>query len=188
MHSEIEVKFAHIDKSLIRKTIIDLWWVIIQPHTLMRRAIFNIHWDTNGWLRVRDEWNKITMTYKKVVDNFTIDGVKEFEIIVDDFDSSMQFLTSLWYLQKAYQESYREKRFLDWCEICLDEWPWLEPFVEIEWPNEHMVKSLSLKLGYDRENALFWPVNILYVMFLWYDYYELNTINITFDNPLVSRL
>ena len=66
-----------------------------QPHTLMRRAIFHVNSDIPSRLRVRDEGTKIIMTYKKVLDHSTIDGVKEIELIIDSFDSGILFLTSL---------------------------------------------------------------------------------------------
>lgn len=188
MDSEIEVKFAHIDKDVLKNTLLLLWWILDQPHMLMRRAIFRVDSDIPSRLRVRDEGTKITMTYKKVLDHSTIDGVKEIELTINSFDDGVLFLTSLWYDQKAYQESYREKRLLDGCEICIDERPWLDPFVEIEWPSQNIVEYVSKKLWLVRKDALFGPVNTLYVKFLGCDSDELNTIDITFDQPLVSKL
>ena len=44
----------------------------------------------------------------------------------------------------------------------IDEWPFLESFVEIEGKSEKEVKKVSEKLGFDYKDAVFGPVGILY--------------------------
>ncbi len=47
-------------------------------------------------------------------------------------------------------------------EITIDEWPYLEPFVEIEGPNETAVRQVAEKLGFDWPQAKFCAVGTLY--------------------------
>ena len=190
MKAEIEVKFSPIEREKVIDTLYLLWAKLVLSNTLMKRAIFAVpHHGDNSRIRVRDEWSKITLSYKTISDQTTIDGVQELELIIDSFDKAIEMLTILWYRKKAYQESYREKRLLNECEICIDERPGLSPFIEIEWNNEQNVMDLSAKLGFCRDDALFGAVNTLYVKFLWYDHDELNEISeITFDKPLYSKL
>jgi len=47
-------------------------------------------------------------------------------------------------------------------EITIDEWPFLEPFVEIEGPSEKMVKDVAKKLNFNYQQALFGSVDFQY--------------------------
>ena len=64
--------------------------------------------------------------------------------------------------KKAYQESKRESWELDNVDITIDEWPFLEPYVEIEGKSEEKVKQVAEKLGFEYAKALFCSVDTLY--------------------------
>ena len=64
--------------------------------------------------------------------------------------------------QKAYQESKRELWVFDEVEITIDEWPFLEPFVEVEGISEEIVKSISEKLNFDWQEAIFGAAGKVY--------------------------
>ena len=49
-------------------------------------------------------------------------------------------------------------------EIAIDEWPFLEAFVEIEGTSEAAVKNVAEKIGFDYNKALFCAVAKLYNM------------------------
>lgn len=118
--------------------------------------------EINGcWLRVRDEGNKITMSLK-IVDGTKIENQKETQLVVDNFESAVNLLESIGCSKKAYQESKRELWELDETEITIDEWPFLESFVEIEGKSEESVQNVSKKLGFDYTNAKFCAVDQLY--------------------------
>ena len=114
-----------------------------------------------GWLRVRDEGDKITMSLK-VVDGASIENQKETQLVVDNFDSAVSLLESIGCENKAYQETKRELWEVDGVEVTIDEWPFLEPFVEIEGKSEEDVKGVSEKLGFDYSQAKFGAVDTLY--------------------------
>lgn len=70
----------------------------IKEH-LMKRKYF--HTDNNGngtWIRVRDEGDKITMTYKKATEN-SINGVEEIELVVNNFDNVCDFISKTDFLK-----------------------------------------------------------------------------------------
>lgn len=66
MKTEYEVVFTNIDREKIIDKIKNLGWICAKKNTLMKRVIFetpnNKRW---SYLRVRDEWDKITCTYKE---------------------------------------------------------------------------------------------------------------------------
>ena len=92
----------------------------------------------------------------------------------------------MWLKEKAYQESYREIWTInDEIEFMIDEWPWLSPFVEIEWKNEDLVKKYSNLLQFNYEEWIFWAVDEIYFKELWIERnITNNTRVITFKNPL----
>jgi len=130
----------------------------------MKRIVFELpvgHEIPGGWLRVRDEGDKITMSLK-IVDGDKIESQKEICLKIDDFNEGVKFLESIGAKQKAYQESYREFWLLDGVEVTIDEWPYLEPYVEVEAKSEEEVRRVSEKLEFDYSQALFCSVDILY--------------------------
>lgn len=164
MKIEYEATFPNINKDEIRERLKKAGAVLARPEFLQKRCTFNLpegHEINGGWLRVRDEGEKITMTLK-IVDGEKIENQKEIILQVDDFSEAEEFLISLGCRKKSYQETKREMWTLDGVEIDIDEWPYLEPYVEIEGKNEEEVKKVSEKLGFEYSQALFCCVTTLY--------------------------
>jgi hypothetical protein len=66
----------------------------------------------------------------------------------------------------------------------LDEWPWIQPFIEIEWQEIQLIKKYSEALWFDYNAWIFWAVDQLYYLELWIEPKILNTTpEITFQNP-----
>lgn len=57
----------------------------------------------------------------------------------------------------------RELWDLDGVEVTIDEWLFLEPYVEVEGKSEEAVKQASEKLGFDYSKAIFNSVDKLYI-------------------------
>lgn len=163
MQIEIEAKFLNIDRDDLRKRLSDAGYACVQPDYLMRRVVFDMPGnDRAAWARVRDEGGRITVTYKRTHDISRVDGTEEIEIIANDFDSAVALLNAFGLQEKAYQETRREIWLKDDIEVVLDEWPAVPPFAEIEGPDEVLVRSAAVALGFDWNNALFGPVGVVY--------------------------
>ncbi len=122
-----------------------------------------------GWIRVRDEGNKVTLSYKQLNDR-TLHGTKEVSVVVDDFDKTGQFLEAIGMEAKAYQETKREKwKYMD-VEVTIDTWPWVPTFVELEGPTEEVVRNVAANLGFDWSKAMHGSVETIYQMH--YDFTE----------------
>lgn len=164
MYTEFEATYTEIDKDEVRTKLKEVGAELIKKEFLQKRTVFNLpkgHEIKGGWLRVRDEGGKITMSLK-VVDGDKIENQKEIELIVDDFESAVSLLKTIGCKNKAYQETKRELWELDNVEITIDEWPFLPPFIEVESDSEEKVKSVSEKLGFDYSEAKFCAVDTLY--------------------------
>lgn len=92
-----------------------------------------------------------------------IEDQKEICLTVDSFEQAEALLAALGCRRKAYQETKRELWTLDGVEIMIDEWPFLDPFVEIEGTSEEAVKSVAEKLGFDYAQAIFGAVDVVYM-------------------------
>ncbi len=162
MKTEIEVKFVDVGIDDMRRRLEALGAECEQPLRLMRRQVFHLVTpDDNAFVRVRDEGDKTTMTYKR----FEGDGLhaaKEAEIVVSDFATAVQILEGAGLKSKSYQETKRETWRLGEVEIVIDEWPWAPPFVEIEGETEEEVRDMAEKLGFDWSKAAFGGVASVY--------------------------
>ena len=164
MKIEYEATFTNIDKQDIRERLRKIEGKLIRPEFLQKRVVFNLPEEykiKGGWIRVRDEGDKITMSLK-IVDGTGIKSQKEICLKVDSLERAEEFLTLLGCQKKAYQENKRELWKIDGMEITIDEWPFLEPFVEIEGDSEESVKDMAEKLGFDYQDALFCSIDTLY--------------------------
>lgn len=164
MNIEYEAKFSNIDKDAVRATLQIAGAILIRSEFLQKRVTFFLpegHEIAGGYARVRDEGDKITMSLKSF-DGDEIENQKEICLTVDSFMQAESFLATLGCRQKSYQETKRELWVLDDVEIMIDEWPFLEPFIEIEGISEQAVKNTADKLGFDYAKAIFGAVDVLY--------------------------
>ena len=165
MHTEIEAKFLDVDADLLREKLKFLKATLVNDERTMKRKNFDFEDDRlrkiNGWVRVRDEGNKVTLSYKQLNDR-TLHGTKEVNVTVEDFEDTCNFLESIGMKQKSYQVTKRESWLLDDVEIEIDTWPWIPQYVEIEGKSEEEVKSAASKLNLDWQKALHGSVEVAY--------------------------
>lgn len=163
MKTEIEAMFADVDHDEARTKITALGGVCKHPMRDMRRALVETAQmkQDDAFLRVRDEGDKVTMTYKRH-DDYGLHGTKEVEVIVSDFDTTLELLKASGLEPTTYQESRRETWKLGEVEVVLDEWPWIPTYIEIEGESEEAVRDVAEKLGLDWSVALHGGVDIIY--------------------------
>ncbi|HSW99318.1 MAG TPA: CYTH domain-containing protein [Candidatus Saccharimonadales bacterium] len=166
MKPEIEAKFLAVDHEALRAKLQEIGAVCRQPMRLMKRRGYDFPDNRlrdahNGWVRVRNEGDKITMSYKQL-DNRGLDGTKEIQLTIDSFEAADAFLCALGLEPNVYQETKRESWTLGDCEIELDHWPWTKPYVEMEAPDEQTLRGLAAKLGLDWAQVKHGSVEIVY--------------------------
>ena len=165
MDTEIEAKFLNVNHDKLRKKLRVLGAKCTEPERLMRRTVFDYSdkrlGENGGWVRVRDEGNKITMSYKQLNDR-SLHGTKEVTVIVDDYEQTCLFLDSIGLHRDSYQETKRESWVLNGTEIELDTWPWIPSFVELEARDEAMLKETAALLAMDWGGALHGSVETAY--------------------------
>jgi adenylate cyclase class 2 len=165
MQVEIEAKFVNCDHNDIRRKLQKLDAVCEQPMRLMRRVIMDYPDERLGsvqaWLRVRNEGNKVTVTYKQDAAR-SFGSAKEIETTVGSYEQTIALFEKLGLCVQSRQESQRETWKVGEVEVVLDIWPWLNPFIEIEGPTEQSVQDVAKQLNLNWQTAVFGTVTTVY--------------------------
>jgi adenylate cyclase class 2 len=97
--------------------------------------------------KTRRRGDKITFSAKDYADESK--GQKhqrELVVNVDDFQKTVDLMKLIGLVQTNYQESKRETWEIDGAEICIDIWPGLEPYIEVEAPSVEKLEEVASKL------------------------------------------
>ena len=97
--------------------------------------------------------------WKKLI---LIDGTKEAEVVVDDFDEMDTILTKIGLKSNKYQENKRIQYKYKNTEIDIDTWPQIPTYVEIEGENEEIIKEVCADLGLNYEECTTMDVTDIY--------------------------
>ncbi len=161
MNIEYEARILEIDKDKLIKRLNKLNAKFVGEFN-QKRYVYNIIPKADGkWLRLRTNGKKTTLTYKSVEKN-SIDGTKEFEIEVDNFENTNSLLELAGIKNKGYQENNRVQYVLDDVEIDIDTWPMIPTYVEIEGKSEESVLNIIKKLGINDKKITTLDVQSLY--------------------------
>jgi len=164
MNIELEAKFVNINPDEIRAKLKNLGARLIYKERQMRRKVYKHKTEyDNDWFRVRDEGDRITLSYKKLTDR-SLYGTKEIMFVVPDFEQACRFLESAHLKNTNYQETKREMWNLGSIEVTIDTWPWIPTFLEIEGKDEEEIKNVALKLGLNWDDVLHGSVENVYAM------------------------
>ncbi|MDB5161960.1 MAG: hypothetical protein JWM52_468 [Candidatus Saccharibacteria bacterium] len=165
MKTEIEAKFLNVDFDEVRERLKAAGAECEQPMRLMRRVVIEPSFikdaGRDAFIRIRDEGDKVTITFKEFK-NLSLTGASEREVIVSDFDEAVEIFKAGGLDYRSYQESKRETWKLDDVEIVLDEWPWINHYIEIEGPTEKHVEETAEKLGFNWSDAIFGSADVIY--------------------------
>jgi len=152
VHTEYEVRVLEINVDDIQKKLEEIG-ATFEWDLLQKRYVYDFIPKVDGkWIRLRTNGEKTTLTIKNVVTS-KIDGTKELEIVVDDFEKTNLILNELGYQAKGYQENRRVQYTYMNCEIDIDYWPKIPAYLEIEGESEEIVYEVLKDLGYSKNDA-----------------------------------
>lgn len=98
------------------------------------------------WIRLRSNGEFTTLTIKEIK-SLRVDGTKELEVVVSDFEDTNEILTKLGYEPRTFQENFRIEYTLDGVNFDLDKWPMIPPYLEIEGQSEESITKMVNALG-----------------------------------------
>lgn len=113
-----------------------------------KRFVFEVVPPKSGrWVRLRTDGKHSTLTVKQI-DKDAVDGTSEWEVSIDDFETTRIILEKLGLQPKGYQENRRLEYELGNVQICIDSWPKIPTYLEIEGKSNSDVLNCAKKLGY----------------------------------------
>ena len=161
MNTEYEVRVLEINHDEMVKKL-EILGAEFKFEALQQRYIYDVKpKKDNKWIRLRTDGEKTTLTIKDLQAK-TIDGTKELEIIVDDFDKTNAILEELGYKNRGSQQNKRTQYILDGVEIDLDRWPLIPEYMEIEGPSVEAVEETLTKLGINKDDVVTLDVASIY--------------------------
>jgi len=184
---EFEITIPDIDIEDARQRLLGCGASLEKESHIQKHIVFNMPAERRikgSWMRVREEADRVTMSLK-IIDGGNISDQKEFFFIAQNTEDACKFLEMMGAEEKARQDKRREIWRLGECEVTIDEWPFLEPFMEVEGPDEGAVKDAVEQLGYDYGRGKVCAVDVLYSekYGLSVDIIDNHTPLITFDMP-----
>lgn len=161
MKTEYECRILDIDVEEIQKKLESIGAKKVKERA-MRRYVYDIDPNREGfWIRLRDNGEKTTLTLKEKVSD-EIDGTKEIEISVDDFEKTNTLLNRLGFVAKAYQENRRISFVYKDVEIEIDFWPKIPPYLEIEADSVEKVEKVVKLLGFKMSDTTYISIPKVY--------------------------
>lgn len=154
---EIEVKLLNIDPVVLRSKLSQIGATKYFDERLYRRIIFfkDTTWQKERtWIRLRDEVEKVTLTYKKQA-SYALDGMEEISVNVDDFETTRLILNKIGLKENNYQENKREEWIVNDAVFEIDTWPLLNPYLEIEVKTNEIVDKYIKLLGLSDHEQIF---------------------------------
>ena len=115
----------------------------------------------NSWIRLRTTGEETTLTIKEISSS-KIDGTKEDEIVVSDFDTCNEILNKLGYFARTKQENRRIRFTLNDVEIDIDMWPKIPDYVEFEAKSEKQIKEVCQILEINYKDLVTLDVESIY--------------------------
>lgn len=147
MKTEFEARILEIDVEAIVKILESLGAEKVAERKL-RRLVYDLEpGNETAWIRLRTDGAKSTLTVKEHRAE-GIDGMKELEVVMDDFDMAKVFLSKLGREPRWYQENCRISYVLDGIEIEIDSWPLIPTYLEIEGKSVGEVEGMIERLGF----------------------------------------
>lgn len=130
--------------------------MIFNNSKLFLKAISQKMINPNKWVRLRKSNDQVELTVKHIYekDASNIQKVKEYEVNVSDLEEANLVLEEMGIVKRNYQEKIRHSFKYKSAEIEIDEWPQLEPYMEIECDDEKIIDEIIEKLNFREKEII----------------------------------
>ena len=140
MKTEIEARLLEINEQEFINKIKTMGATFVGDWFMTRNVYDFIPASDNKWIRLRSDGIKTTLTVKEITDG-GIEGTKELEIEVSNFDETNEILNRLGFFARGTQTNRRIRYILDDVEIDIDFWPLIPTYVEFEAESVQKIKD-----------------------------------------------
>ena len=130
---EYEIRILEVD--------VKEWISYLESHGAIKKG---------DWLQQRKVYDfHPVIPNKEIIDKNRIDGTRELEVSVSDFDKTSDILKELGYVSKAFQENRRVRYLYKDVEFDFDTWPLIPTYVEIEGKSVQEVEDILAEFSFD---------------------------------------
>jgi adenylate cyclase class 2 len=109
--------------------------------------------DVHSWIRIRTDGKESTLTYKQRLgvkgDNSSDEGMKEIEIIVEDYEKTLQIMKAIGLVVIREEKNKRLRYSREDTVFDIDSWPFIPTYIEIESSSLQKAKDAAKELGFD---------------------------------------
>jgi adenylate cyclase class 2 len=145
MNTEYEIRILNIDVDKVINNLLEMGATKVGEYNQRRYVYDLVKGNSDKFIRVRDNGEKVTITYKDKTIR-TISGTKELEMKIEDFDKANELLNILGYNNGHYVENKRITYKLEDAEVDIDTYPDIPTYMEIEGKDEETVRKYIDKL------------------------------------------
>jgi len=168
---EFEIKFLEVDVLELEKKLLTIGAEKVGEYHY-QRALFDysdLHLNkANSWLRLRTNGNEVTLSYKQRIGvkshdgSIPDDGMKEIEVIVDNYEKTYELLKSIGLIVKREEKNKRIRYTKGDAVFDIDFWPQIPTYVEIESTSLEKAKEAARELGFDPEKGFICSAGSIY--------------------------
>ncbi|OGI64975.1 hypothetical protein A3A95_02390 [Candidatus Nomurabacteria bacterium RIFCSPLOWO2_01_FULL_39_18] len=156
---EFEITFLEVDVPKLEKKLAEISAEKVGEYDY-RRALFDYpDFRMNRrdrWLRLRTNGKEITLAYKESVKGRYGDnaGMKEIEVIVDDYEKTYELLKSIRLVIKREEENKKIRYRKGKTVFDIDSWPEIPTYLEVESTSIKEAQNSAQKIGLDPKDGL----------------------------------
>lgn len=144
---EYELRILEINTKEVVSRLKELGAKKVAEYNFKRHVFETVPAVRGRWVRLRSDGKHTTLTVKQI-ESDTVDGTSEWETKVDRFDITYTMLKKIGLKSKGYQENRRIEYELNGCQVCIDTWPKIPTYLEIESTSEAKVRECAKSLGF----------------------------------------
>ena len=128
----------------------------LENSSIFNKEIKNKLINPNKWIRLRKDNDKTELTVKHIYEKSdgNIQKVMEYEINVSDFDETNNLLNTIGIVRRNYQEKIRHSFKYKSAKIEIDEWPLINPYLEIECDSQEIIEELISLLDFEEKDVV----------------------------------
>lgn len=161
MKTEYEVRTLAVDFDAVIRKLEAIGAKLVGVYH-QKRYVYDFRPEEKGrWIRLRSNGKETTLTIKEIK-SLRIDGTKELEIVVSDFENTNEILKKLGYVPRTFQQNFRIEYTLNGVNFDLDKWPMIPPYLEIEGKSEKDVLKAIKLLEWNMDMMTTQDVDTLY--------------------------
>lgn len=150
-NTEYELRVLEVDTTKLIEKLEKLGAKKIGEYNFRRHVFESVPPVSGRWVRLRSNGSETTLTVKQI-ENDEVDGTIEWETRVDDFDEALKILEKIGLSSKGYQENRRIEYELQGVQVCIDSWPKIPAYLEIEGKSKEEVLDTAMKLGFGKKD------------------------------------